>query len=115
MGEKDYCFEGEPTGLPGFSTYALLRVLFAKIELCCQMDHALGFAGPTAFLLNWDDRRNIAYLKAPYETAGCFEWAKICSIRGLRRHHPFPVSKTVAPVVLRAIKASNARGTSFKA
>ena len=32
-----------------------------------------------------------------------------------RRHYPLPVSKTVAPVVLRAIKALNALGTSFNA
>ena len=50
------------------------------------MDHVLGFARPMAILPNRDDRRKIAYLKAPYETAGYFEWAKIRLIRGLRRH-----------------------------
>ena len=50
------------------------------------MDHALGFANSMATLPNRDDRRSIVYLKAPYETARYFEWAKIRLIRGLRRH-----------------------------
>ena len=50
------------------------------------MDHALGFARSMAIPPNRDYRRSIAYLKAPYETAGYFEWTKIRLIRGLRRH-----------------------------